>query len=100
MLWFSFLLVLLDHLRFPLMQETDLAQVFADPQIVERAMVIALEHPIAGTIRALGVPVKLADTPGAIRQPPPMLGQHTNPVLRDLGIENEEIARLKEEGAI
>jgi len=78
----------------------DLAQVFADPQIVERAMVIALEHPIAGTIRALGVPVKLADTPGAIRQPPPMLGQHTNPVLRDLGIENEEIARLKEEGAI
>ena len=79
----------------------DLEQVFSDPQIVERAMVVALDHPIAGAIRQLGVPVKLSGTPGAVRTPPPALGQHTDAVLRgDLGIDLEEIARLRAAGAI
>ena len=79
----------------------DLEQVFSDPQIVERAMVVALDHPIAGAIRQLGVPVKLSGTPGAVRTPPPALGQHTDAVLRgDLGIDPEEIARLRAAGAI
>lgn len=79
----------------------DLEQVFSDPQIVERAMVVALDHPIAGAIRQLGVPVKLDGTPGAVRTPPPALGQHTDAVLRgDLGIDPEEIARLRAAGAI
>ena len=79
----------------------DLEQVFSDPQIVERAMVVALDHPIAGAIRQLGVPVKLSGTRGAVRTPPPALGQHTDAVLRgDLGIDPEEIARLRAAGAI
>ena len=79
----------------------DLEQVFSDPQIVERAMVVALDHPIAGAIRQLGVPVKLSGTPGAVRTPPPALGQHTDAVLRgDLGIDPEEIARLRAAGAV
>lgn len=79
----------------------DLEQVFSDPQIVERAMVVALDHPIAGAIRQLGVPVKLDGTPGAVRTPPPALGQHTDAVLRnDLGLDPEEIARLREAGAL
>ena len=79
----------------------DLEQVFSDPQIVERAMVVALDHPIAGAIRQLGVPVKLDGTPGTVRTPPPALGQHTDAVLRgDLGIDPEEIARLRAAGAI
>ena len=79
----------------------DLEQVFSDPQIVERAMVVALDHPIAGAIRQLGVPVKLSCTPGAVRTPPPALGQQTDAVLRgDLGIDPEEIARLRAAGAI
>ena len=79
----------------------DLAQVFDDPQLIERAMVVALEHPIAGSIRALGVPVKLEDTPGAVRTAPPTLGQHTDEVLaRDLGLDSQEIAQLREKGAI
>lgn len=79
----------------------DLEQVFSDPQIVERAMVVALDHPIAGAIRQLGVPVKLDGTPGAVRTPPPALGQHTDAVLRDdLGFDPEEIARLREVGAL
>ena len=79
----------------------DLEQVFSDPQIVERAMVVALDHPIAGAIRQLGMPVKLSGTPGAVRTPPPALGQHTDAVLHgDLGIDPEEIARLRAAGAI
>ncbi len=57
----------------------DLEQVFTDPQIVERAMVMALDRPIAGAIRQRGVTVK----PRAVRTHPPTLGQHTDAVLRD-----------------
>jgi len=78
----------------------DLGQLFSDPQIIERAMVIALEHPIAGTIRQLGIPVKLSDTPGALHSPPPTLGQHTDAVLRKIGFSADEIFRFKENGAI
>ena len=79
----------------------DLEEVFSDPQLVERAMVVALEHPVAGAIRALGVPVKLNDTPGTVRSPPPTLGQQTEEILgRDLGLEASAITRLRDAGAI
>ena len=51
-------------------------------------------------IRALGVPIKLSDTPGAVRTPPPQLGEHTDAVLRELGFDVEEIARLRTTGTI
>ena len=78
----------------------DLAQVFTDPQIIERAMVLVLEHPIAGAIKTLGVPVKLQDTPGAVRTPPPMLGQHTTDVLAELGMTSDQIEQLRNDGAV
>ena len=79
----------------------DLEQVFTDPQIIERAMVVALDHPIAGAIRQLGVPVKLGGTPGAVRTAPPTLGQHTDAILGgDLGFDAAEIARLHAAGAV
>ena len=78
----------------------DLAQVFSDPQTLERAMVLALDHPIPGTIRQLGVPIKLGDTPGAVRTPPPVLGQHTGAILGELGIADDEVAHLRADGAI
>ena len=78
----------------------DLAQVFADPQLIERAMVVALDHPVAGAIRQLGVPIKMSDTPGAVRTPPPALGQHTEAVLGELGYGDGEIAGLRADGAI
>jgi crotonobetainyl-CoA:carnitine CoA-transferase CaiB-like acyl-CoA transferase len=79
----------------------DLADVFSDPQIVERAMVVALDHPIAGAIRALGVPMKLGDTPGSVRTPPPTLGQHTRAILQDdLAYESEKVERLVQEGVV
>ena len=53
-----------------------------------------LEHPVEGTISALGIPVKLSDTPGSIRRPAPLLGEHTAEVLREAGFSDAEIAAL------
>jgi formyl-CoA transferase/CoA:oxalate CoA-transferase len=79
----------------------DLQQVLADPQLLERAMIIALDHPAAGPIKVLGTPIKLGDTPGSIRTPPPRLGQHTRQVLsEDVGLSADEIAALSTEGVI
>jgi formyl-CoA transferase len=61
----------------------DYAQVVADPHTRARDMVVELEHPEAGTVRALGIPVKLSATPGTIRRPAPLLGQHNDEVLRE-----------------
>ena len=78
----------------------DLDELFSDPQIIERAMVVALDHPAAGLIRQLGVPIKLSDTPGAVRTPPPLLGEHTETVLRELGLSMEEVEHLRQSGAV
>jgi crotonobetainyl-CoA:carnitine CoA-transferase CaiB-like acyl-CoA transferase len=60
------------------------ADAFADPQVEARGMVAEIEHPSAGRTRTLGIPVKLSDTPGALRRPAPRLGEHTREVLEDL----------------
>jgi crotonobetainyl-CoA:carnitine CoA-transferase CaiB-like acyl-CoA transferase len=74
----------------------NLQEVFADPQLAARAMITEIEHATIGPLRTLGVPVKLSDTPGAVRTAPPTLGQHTDAVLRrDLGIDPETISRLR-----
>ena len=78
----------------------DVAEVLADPQIAARDMVAALEHPTAGTTRVIGTPIKLSDTPGSIRTPPPTLGQHTDAVLGELGYDQDMIVSLKTSGAV
>ena len=65
---------------------SDYAQVFADPHTAARQMVETVEHPVEGAIRTLGFPVKLSDTPAAVRRPPPLLGEHNDEVLSPLGI--------------
>ena len=70
----------------------NLQELFADPQTRAREMVAQLEHATIGPLRVLGVPVKLSDTPGAVRTPPPTLGQHTDAVLQDLGLSADAIA--------
>lgn len=92
---------LLTDAGIPCGSVRDLEAVFSDPQIIERAMVVALDHPIAGAIRTLGVPVKLDDTPGNVRTPPPTLGQHTETILgNDLGLTAKAIDQLRKKGAI
>jgi crotonobetainyl-CoA:carnitine CoA-transferase CaiB-like acyl-CoA transferase len=78
----------------------DVAEVLADPQIAARDMVATLEHPTAGPTRVIGTPIKLSDTPGSIRTPPPTLGQHTDAVLAELGYDRGMIDSLKTSGAV
>jgi len=79
----------------------NLAEVFADPQIAAREMVVPMTHPKAGNIRVLGSPMKLSDTPASQRTPPPMLGEHTESVLHnDLGLTREVVSELRAGGVI
>jgi len=79
----------------------DLGEVFADPQLAARDMIVTLQHTAAGLVRQLGVPVKLSDTAGAVRTPPPTLGQHTDAVLTsDLGFGADTIAALRRDKVI
>jgi formyl-CoA transferase len=72
----------------------DYGQVFEDEHTQARAMEVRLEHPVEGEIRALGIPVKLSDTPGSIRHAAPLLGQHTAEVLAQAGFTAEQIEAL------
>jgi crotonobetainyl-CoA:carnitine CoA-transferase CaiB-like acyl-CoA transferase len=78
----------------------DYRQSCADPHTLAREMVVEMDHPVEGRIRALGVPVKLSATPGRIRRPAPGLGEHTDEVLRSAGFSAEEVAALRAEGAV
>ena len=57
-------------------------------------MEVRRSHPEEGEIRVLGIPVKLSDTPGAIRRTAPLPGEHTSEVLREAGFSDAEIAAL------
>jgi crotonobetainyl-CoA:carnitine CoA-transferase CaiB-like acyl-CoA transferase len=79
----------------------DIAQVFADPQVAHREMAVEVDHPTAGRVRLPGIPVKFAGTPARIQGPPPLLGEHTDEVLRDvLGLSDSTVAALRAEGAV
>jgi formyl-CoA transferase/CoA:oxalate CoA-transferase len=74
-----------------------LDQVVAHPQVQARGVFVDTTHPIAGAIKMVGPPVRLSETPGAVRTPAPLLGQHTAEVLRHrLGMTDAEIKRLHE----
>ncbi len=78
----------------------NMAQVYEDPHVRARDMLVELEHPVAGKIKNIGIPVKLSLTPGQIRRPAPLLGQHTDEILVWLGLDPSEIARLRKSGII
>jgi len=75
-------------------------EALADPHALARDMVVDLVHPGAGPIKALGVPVKLSDTPGAVDRPAPLLGQDNTEVLTELGYSEAEQRTLKDDGVI
>ena len=93
----------------PLLLENDipvgainnLAQVVEHPQVKARGSLVEFDHPQAGRVRAVGTPVRLSKTPGAMRTPAPLHGQHTHEVLREvLGMNADELAALDAAGVI
>ncbi len=73
----------------------------ADPQVHHREMVVEIEHAKTGVLKMMGNPMKLSDTPGAIRLPPPLLGEHTGEVLTGLlGMSAETVEALKAQGVV
>ena len=77
----------------------DLRDVFADPQVRAQEMVLEIPHPGHGTVRMTGFPVKLSETPCRVRRPAPELGEHTEEVLRELGL-GDDVARLRAQHVI
>jgi crotonobetainyl-CoA:carnitine CoA-transferase CaiB-like acyl-CoA transferase len=63
-------------------------------------MVVETAHPTAGNVKAIGLPIKFSDTPGAVRQPAPRFGQHTREVLSENGFSDTEIGQLLDQGVI
>src|SRR5262249_21938775 len=78
----------------------DYAQVFADPQGQARGMMAEIEHPTLGRTRALGSPIKMSATPPDVTRRAPLLGEHTDQILRGAGYSAEEIAALRAAGAV
>ncbi len=75
-------------------------QVVNHPQVQAREMILDVEHPIVKDLKIPGFPVKLSDTPAALDKHPPLLGEHTEEVLKELGFQGSEIQTLKEKGIV
>ncbi|MGE4404533.1 CaiB/BaiF CoA transferase family protein [Pseudomonas sp.] len=79
----------------------DLAQVFADPQVRHRGLKVDMPHPLAGSVPQVASPLRLSATPVTYRNPPPLLGEHSEALLqRLLGLNPERIAALRRGGVI
>ena len=97
----AFWLEALERAGVPCGPIYDLAQVFEDPHVRARETRREIDHPLAGAVPTVASPIRLSETPPRHDRPPPMLGQHTDEVLKELlGMEEERIARLRAAGAI
>jgi len=94
-------LELLNEAGIPAGPVRNLHEVLTDEQLLSRDMVHRLQHATAGPVQLLGVPVKLSDTQGAVRCPPPALGEHTERILvGDLGLAPAEVTALRAAGVV
>jgi len=91
--------ILLDA-GFPAAPIHNYQQVFEDSHTIAREMMVEMDHPVEGKVKGLGIPVKLSETPGKIRRPAPLLGEHTEETLSDLGYSEAEIADFRERKVI
>ena len=76
----------------------DFGQAMRDPHYLARGMVQELEHPALGSMKTIGIPTKFSRTPGALRTAAPLMGQHTDEVLRRFGVPADRIADMRARG--
>jgi formyl-CoA transferase len=93
-------LALLEKAGVPAGPINNYAEALADPHTLARGMVVDLVHAGAGDIKALGVPVKLSETPGAVERAAPLLGAHTSEILKELCYSETEERALRAKGVI
>ena len=94
-------LAALEPAQVPCAPINDLAQVFADPQVRHRGMRVDVAHPSGGSVPIVASPLRLSATPPAYDRAPPLLGQHTEEILRErLGMSDERITELRRNGVV
>ena len=94
--WFE----LLTHNDVPAGKVYTPDEVFSDPQVLHRQMVIEVEHPTLGKVKQVGIAPKLSNTPGKVRSLSPLSGEHTDEILQELGYKRKEIENLRQQGVI
>ncbi|WP_336046697.1 CaiB/BaiF CoA transferase family protein [Solibacillus ferritrahens] len=78
----------------------DIDQIFKDPQVIERELFKEMNHPLAGTIKQIGFPIKFSETQGEIYSHAPILGEHTEEILSKLNYSNDHIEQFRKNGVI
>ncbi len=88
--------LLVEH-DIPCGPVNDMESLFSDPQVEHRGMIAEVPHPTIGDLRLCGVPIKYSETPGEVRMPPPLLGEHTDEILAEVvNYSQEQIEALRE----
>ena len=90
----------MDEHDVPLAPVNTLDRVMAHPQVAHREMIQQIDHPAAGPISVFGFPLKFSATPCTLKRPPPMLGEHTDEVLAEYGLDQARISELRANGVV
>ena len=93
-------LAALEAAKVPCGSINSIGEALADPQAQARGAVVAMPHPLTPDLRLIASPMKLSATPVAYRHPPPLLGQHTDELLREAGCSEEEITLWRADGVV
>ncbi|MGE6378915.1 CaiB/BaiF CoA transferase family protein [Peribacillus muralis] len=88
--------VLLDDAGIPNGPINDIAEMFEDPQISARGMLMAMDHPTIADLRLVGSPLNLSKTPVTMRKHPPLYGEHTDAILTEMGYDPVQIEKFKQ----
>ena len=90
----------LDAAGVPCGPINSIPEAFEDPQVKHRGMRIDVPHPLAGTVPLVASPMRFREAPLRHERPPPLLGEHSAEILRELGIGDAEIERLRANGVV
>ncbi|MEM7667993.1 MAG: CoA transferase, partial [Pseudomonadota bacterium] len=93
-------LEMLEAGGFPAGPVSTIAEMHADPHTIARDMAPSTTHPVAGETQCIGLPIKFSETPGAVRGPAPLLGQHGRAILAEAGVPPDRIDALARTGGL